>query len=514
MNSFVLLSTVETSLQSGLLHRPAGSIQKRGLTALTMTATTRGRQRGNDTTAARSFHSPMTAICRPTHIVAQSCMPWFSKNDLGHYGQKEPQYCHRHQYRFLSSSEMEDSEEDEEDEAAYNESPSFQPPGHESSSTHLYISNLSEHQVEALRQNRQQQQKGKFISRQPLLSDGSSNNSSYSSNNEPPPKIRLSKLLSSYATNLTLSRNRAEKLIEAGEVTLAGEPVTLPFLSFALSEVANGVVKLQGKAVVFQENYHHHQQQQKQNNKTKDKKQSDEREQNATTANAKQNQQFRTRVWMVHKLSGEVVAEDDPHDRPSMIHRLYRGAVGYNRKQKKREHLKPIGRLDMTTEGLILVTNDGEYARQLELPRHQVHRTYRVRAHGLLAPYKLDRMRSGLTIAGVHYHGMKVTVEHVGGKRNKKSRSGSAPTNQWVRVTCSEGKNRMIRNVFQHLGLNVTRLIRISFGDYHLQRLPPGMAVEMPPIAVDEHKRRGPLLDKGGEPGGKEDRQRRRQRQA
>ena len=91
---------------------------------------------------------------------------------------------------------------------------------------------------------------------------------------------------------------------------------------------------------------------------------------------------MRTRVWIAHKLAGELVAEHDPEGRPSLIERLERGGVGKRKKGNKGKnvqpiHLKPIGRLDMITEGLILVTNDGRYKRELELPSNSLHRTYR-----------------------------------------------------------------------------------------------------------------------------------------
>jgi 23S rRNA pseudouridine2605 synthase len=124
-----------------------------------------------------------------------------------------------------------------------------------------------------------------------------------------------------------------------------------------------------------------------------------------------------------------------------MLARLVRGGVG--KTGPTRLHLKPIGRLDMSTEGLILVTNDGQYAREMELPSSKLHRTYRVRAHGILSDYKLGRIRKGITIEGIRYSPMKVHVES-----SKQTKS----TNKWLEVTCAEGKNRMIRNVFTHLG--------------------------------------------------------------
>ena len=154
------------------------------------------------------------------------------------------------------------------------------------------------------------------------------------------------------------------------------------------------------------------------------------------------------KVWAVHKVSGELVTENDPHDRLSLMDRLKRGGVG--RSSKKQWHLKPIGRLDMPTEGLILVTNDGEYAREMELPSSQLHRVYRVRVHGLLTTNKLDRIRRGLVAvqdngSTIKYSPMKVSIE-------RQKRQARSSTNTWLQVTCTEGKNRQIRNVFAALG--------------------------------------------------------------
>eukprot|EP00977_Amphora_coffeiformis_P003072 scaffold578_cov167-Amphora_coffeaeformis.AAC.19 len=236
---------------------------------------------------------------------------------------------------------------------------------------------------------------------------------------------RLSKVLSS-APNLTMSRREAERLIRSGQVTLAGQIVTQPHLLLKPKEIQ--AVRLQGKFV-----------------------------QQATGSEIASNN---TRVWLVHKLAGELVADFDPLQRPLLLDRLRRGGVGRDSKNR-RWHLKPIGRLDVSTEGLLVVTNDGAYAREMELPSHQLHREYRVRVHGLLPPYKLTRIERGMTIEGVRYRGMKVHVDQI--KRKKAS-----STNQWITLTCTEVK--------------VTRLIRTAYGDYQLQTIPPGMAVEVPDI--------------------------------
>jgi 23S rRNA pseudouridine2605 synthase len=232
--------------------------------------------------------------------------------------------------------------------------------------------------------------------------------------------LRLSKLLSQHASDLAMSRREAERLIKSGDVTVAGEVVTVPQMLVSLQDLNNSVIQVHGKPVRFV-------------SKTADT--------SGSALSKSSLSKLKTRTWLVHKLPHEVVSEFDPQGRPSMLQRLYRGGVG--KSGQTRLHLKPIGRLDMSTEGLILVTNDGQYAREMELPASKLHRTYRVRAHGILSDYKLGRIRKGIVIEGVRYAPMKV---HVESKKQTKS------TNKWLQVTCCEGKNRMIRNVFTHLG--------------------------------------------------------------
>jgi 23S rRNA pseudouridine2605 synthase len=256
--------------------------------------------------------------------------------------------------------------------------------------------------------------------------------------------IRLSKVVSQYSNNMPLSRNEVERMIVGGEVTIAGEVVQNPCQLISLQD-AKSTIKVSGKLVQVGDN--------------------------ATNKSSK------TRVWAVHKLAGEIVSEQDPQGRPSLLERLRRGGVG-----KRTEHLKAIGRLDMSSEGLILVTNDGRYKREMELPSNHVHRTYRARVHGELSPYKLRLLRRGITIDRVQYQAMKVGLE---------SPRGKPSTYHWIRLTCTEGKNRQIRKVLQHLGLTVNRLIRISFGDYDLNTIPAGMAIELPIKPLDKQKKVG-----------------------
>jgi 23S rRNA pseudouridine2605 synthase len=239
-------------------------------------------------------------------------------------------------------------------------------------------------------------------------------------------------------------------LIRAGEVTVAGKPITSPHYLLSLDE-ASSAVKISGKLVMLKKN--------------------------AAVGQGT----VKTRVWLAHKLPGEVVSDHDPQNRPSLLTRLKRGGVG-----TKEDHLKAIGRLDIPTEGLVVVTNDGKYKRDLELPTNMVHRVYRARVHGKLTENKLKAIRNGMTIDNVTYRGMKVQIEVT-----RKSSS----TNSWLRLTCTEGKNRQVRKVLAHLSLNVTRLIRISYGDYKLDTIPPGMALEVPVKLLASQKKSGRLID-------------------
>ena len=285
--------------------------------------------------------------------------------------------------------------------------------------------------------------------------------------------IRLSKLLSHDSANLTLSRRQAERHIRDGQVTLAGKVVTIPQTLVAFDEISSfsaknssPLLKLKGKPVIFNPSSSI----------------------TSSSSSSTDNQHERSiKVWAVHKVSGEVVAENDPHNRPSLMERLQRSGVGKSRKGGKL-HLKPIGRLDIPTEGLMLITNDGDFSRDMELPLNKLHRIYRARVHERLTSYKLDRIRKGgIEFDNVRYSAMKVAIEKP--KRSNKPTS----TNTWLKVTCTEGKNRQIRNVFKALGLTVTRLIRIQYGDYKLDTIPAGMAIPVPYKSVSYQKAKGQL---------------------
>lgn len=232
----------------------------------------------------------------------------------------------------------------------------------------------------------------------------------------PKNSIRLSKLLSHDATNFTLSRRQAERKIRDGEVTLAGKVVQTPQLLVDFDEIVTNstenkpLIKLAGKPVLFNPAFL------------------------SANSNNEEQSALVPKVWAVHKIKGEVVTEDDPHGRPSLLERLKRSGVGRikqgGKRKQRRFHLKPIGRLDMPTEGLILVTNDGTFAREMELPSSKIRREYRVRVHGRLTSYKLDRIRrGGIEYENVRYPSMKVAVE-----KPRKSRATSS--NTWLRGTC------------------------------------------------------------------------------
>jgi 23S rRNA pseudouridine2605 synthase len=122
----------------------------------------------------------------------------------------------------------------------------------------------------------------------------------------------------------------------------------------------------------------------------------------------------------------------------------------------------PVGRLDYMTEGLLLLTNDGELKRQLELPRTGVVRTYRARAYGRVTQAQLEELADGVTIEGVHYGSINANLER---------RTG---TNCWSEMSLTEGKNREVRRVLAHLDLQVSRLIRTAYGPFTIDGMEPG----------------------------------------
>jgi 23S rRNA pseudouridine2605 synthase len=165
----------------------------------------------------------------------------------------------------------------------------------------------------------------------------------------------------------------------------------------------------------------------------------------------------RTRLFLYHKPRGLVTTHADPEGRPTIFAAL----------PKDLPRLLSVGRLDISTEGLLLLTNDGGLARVLELPQTGWLRRYRVRALGKVMQRDLDRLRDGVTVDGMQYGPIEATLDREQG------------SNVWLTFAIREGKNREVRNVLGHLGLQVNRLIRVSFGPFQLGELAEGAVEEV-----------------------------------
>ena len=229
---------------------------------------------------------------------------------------------------------------------------------------------------------------------------------------QPEAKERIAKFL---ARAGVASRRESERLIAAGRVVLNGSAVEHP----ATLVDASDVLVVDGKVVAAKE---------------------------------------RSRLWLYHKPAGLVTTAQDPEGRPTVFAKL----------PADLPRVISVGRLDINTEGLLLLTNDGELARFLEHPAQALSRTYRVRAHGNPDEASAAKLASGLTIDGIRYRPIQATIERrLGG-------------NCWLTMTLSEGKNREIKIILEHLGLQVTRLIRIGYGPFELGKLAPGLAEEIP----------------------------------
>jgi 23S rRNA pseudouridine2605 synthase len=164
-----------------------------------------------------------------------------------------------------------------------------------------------------------------------------------------------------------------------------------------------------------------------------------------------------TRLFLFHKPSGVLTAANDPKGRKTI----------YDVLPKDLPRLMPVGRLDLSTEGLLLMTTDGEFKRKLELPSTGVERVYRARAYGNVTQAQLEALMMGVEIEGMRYGSINANIER---------RTGA---NVWIEMMLTEGKNREVRRVLEYLGLKVSRLIRTAYGPFVIGDLPPGQIGEV-----------------------------------
>lgn len=171
-----------------------------------------------------------------------------------------------------------------------------------------------------------------------------------------------------------------------------------------------------------------------------------------------------TRLWLYHKPTGLLTTHKDTHNRPTVFDAL----------PPDMPRVISVGRLDINSEGLLLLTNDGNLSRKLELPQNGWSRRYKVRVHGRVEPKKLTELEKGALIDGVQYGPVK--IEQI-------SQNGS---NSWLLITLNEGKNREIRKLMKSINLEVARLIRLSYGPFQLGSLKKGEVKEVPQKVIKE----------------------------
>lgn len=177
------------------------------------------------------------------------------------------------------------------------------------------------------------------------------------------------------------------------------------------------------------------------------------------------------RLFAFHKPSGLITAESDPRGRATIYTALR------NTLPSGTPRLMPVGRLDFATEGLLLLTNDGELKRAMELPSSGIPRTYRARAYGDVTQAMLDDLVEGITVDGMRYGKIEADLERSSGR------------NRWIVLTLTEGKNREVRRVLEHLGLQVSRLLRTAYGPFNLADLPRGQAIEIRQVDVESFRK-------------------------
>jgi len=167
------------------------------------------------------------------------------------------------------------------------------------------------------------------------------------------------------------------------------------------------------------------------------------------------------KLWMVNKFAGELVAENDPNKkRPVLYDRIKAYLPDIH-------SIRPVSRLEFNTEGLLMLTDNGELAKLLADSNSGLTRHYRAKIHGLLTASKLEGFRRGPMVNGLRYSGMDVSIQHKSG------------TQTWMAISCPDSKSRAIKSVCEHLHLSLTRLICVGFGPYKLGELPAGGIVEV-----------------------------------
>ncbi|MBQ7304107.1 MAG: rRNA pseudouridine synthase [Alphaproteobacteria bacterium] len=172
----------------------------------------------------------------------------------------------------------------------------------------------------------------------------------------------------------------------------------------------------------------------------------------------------KTRLWLYYKPVGLVTTHKDEQNRETVFANL----------PPYMPRVISVGRLDLNSEGLLLLTNNGELSRELELPKNAWSRRYRVRVHGRIDAKKLEGLKNGVTIDGVEYGKINTVIDSQNG------------TNAWLTVTLNEGKNREVRKVMKYVGLDVARLIRVSYGPFQLGSLKKGEVKEVPQKVLQE----------------------------
>lgn len=171
-----------------------------------------------------------------------------------------------------------------------------------------------------------------------------------------------------------------------------------------------------------------------------------------------------TRLWLYHKPAGLLTTHKDTEARATVFDHLPAGLP----------RVISVGRLDLNSEGLLLLTNNGELSRKLELPENGWSRRYKVRVHGFINKNKLADLAKGATVDGINYGPVKAELESQNG------------TNSWLIVTLNEGKNREVRKLMKSIGLEVARLIRLSYGPFQLGNLKKGDVREVPQKVLKE----------------------------